>query len=39
MREQFISTIGNGLKDMDWSVLGDATRLNAGLSLPSKQEK
>jgi len=39
MREQFISTIGNGLKDMDWSVLGDAARLNAGLALPSKQEK
>lgn len=39
MREQFVSTIGNGLKDMDWSVLGDATRLNAGLPLPSQQKK
>jgi len=39
MREQFISTIGNGLKDMDWSVLGDAARLNAGLPLPSQQKK
>jgi len=39
MREQFISTIGYGLKDMDWSVVGDATRLSAGLPLPSQQKK
>jgi 3-hydroxyisobutyrate dehydrogenase-like beta-hydroxyacid dehydrogenase len=39
MREQFISTIGYGLKDMDWSVVGDAARLNAGLPLPSQQKK
>jgi 3-hydroxyisobutyrate dehydrogenase-like beta-hydroxyacid dehydrogenase len=39
LREQFISTIGNGLNDMDWSALGDAARLNAGIPLPSQQEK
>jgi len=39
MREQYISTIGNGLKDMDWSVVGDATRLSAGLPLASQQKK
>ncbi|CAF2801187.1 unnamed protein product [Rotaria sp. Silwood2] len=39
MREQCVSTIGNGLKDMDWSVLGDAPRLNAGLPLPTQQKK
>ena len=39
MREQFISTMGHGLKDMDWSVLGDATRISAGLSPPSQQKK
>ncbi|UJR31895.1 hypothetical protein I4U23_019369 [Adineta vaga] len=39
MREQLVSTIGHGLKHMDWSVIGDATRINAGLSLPSEQKK
>jgi 3-hydroxyisobutyrate dehydrogenase-like beta-hydroxyacid dehydrogenase len=39
MREQLVSTIGNGLKDLDWSVLGDATRISAGLGLPAQQKK
>ncbi|CAF3739901.1 unnamed protein product [Rotaria sp. Silwood1] len=39
MREQCVSTIGHGLKDMDWSVLGDAARLNAGLPLPNQDKK
>ena len=39
VREQFISTIGNGLTDMDWSVVGDIPRINAGSSPPSQQKK
>lgn len=39
MREQYISAIGNGLKDLDWSVLGDVARLNAGLSLENQNKK
>jgi 3-hydroxyisobutyrate dehydrogenase-like beta-hydroxyacid dehydrogenase len=39
MKEQFISAIGNGLKELDWSVLGDVPRLHAGLPLPTQQKK
>ncbi len=39
MREQLISAIGHGLKDLDWSVLGDVARLHAGMSLPTDQKK
>lgn len=38
-REQCASAIGHGLKEMDWSVLGDAARINAGFSLPGQQNK
>ncbi|CAF1205864.1 unnamed protein product [Adineta ricciae] len=38
LREQFASIIGNGLKDLDWSAVGDATRINAGLSLPPRHK-
>ncbi|CAF1217278.1 unnamed protein product [Rotaria magnacalcarata] len=39
MREHMVSAMGNGLKDMDWSVLGDVARLNAGLPLESQEKK
>lgn len=39
MREQFISAIGNGLKDKDWSAVGDISRLQSGSSLPPAQKK
>jgi len=39
MREQFVLTIENGMKDMDWSAVGDAARISAGLPHPSQQKK
>jgi 3-hydroxyisobutyrate dehydrogenase-like beta-hydroxyacid dehydrogenase len=39
MREQFISTIGHGMKDMEWSALGDAARLSSGVSPPTQEKK
>ncbi len=39
MKEQFTKAIDSGLKDMDWSVLGDIPRINAGSSLPTQQKK
>lgn len=38
-RDQFVSMLGNGLKDKDWSVVGDAARINAGLPLPSAKKE
>lgn len=38
-KEQFEFTIEKGMKDMDWSALGDATRISAGLPHPSQQKK
>ena len=39
LRDQFISTIGHGLQDMDWSVVGDAPRLHAGMPPPNEEKK
>lgn len=39
IREQYASTIENGMKDMDWSAVGDAERIKAGLPHPSQQKK
>ncbi|CAF0988141.1 unnamed protein product [Adineta steineri] len=39
MREQFVSVLGHDLKDKEWSVLGDAARLNSGLPMPSQKKK
>ncbi|CAF1548467.1 unnamed protein product, partial [Adineta steineri] len=39
MREQFVSVLGHDLKDKEWSVLGDAARLNSRLPMPSQQKK
>lgn len=39
IREQYISAIGYGLSDLDWSALGDVTRLQAGSSVqPQKKD-
>jgi 3-hydroxyisobutyrate dehydrogenase-like beta-hydroxyacid dehydrogenase len=35
-REQCVSAMGHGLKDKDWSVLGDTARINAGYSPPNQ---
>ncbi|CAF0746631.1 unnamed protein product [Rotaria sordida] len=39
MREHYVSAIGNGMADMDWSALGDIARLNSGLPLQTQQKK
>lgn len=35
-REQCVSALGRGMKDMDWSALADTARTNAGCSLPNQ---
>lgn len=39
VRDHLISTLGNGFKDLDWSVLGDIPRLNAGMDRPNAEEE
>lgn len=39
LRDQLISSIGHGLQDMDWSVVGDAPRLYAGIPPPNDEKK
>jgi 3-hydroxyisobutyrate dehydrogenase-like beta-hydroxyacid dehydrogenase len=39
MKEQYATVIANGLKDMDWSALGDASRITAKSPSPTQQKK